>query len=66
MEADMEKLLQLIRSTAAETARSDDEDFMVQDYAGGNIDDAYEMGVDDGGIQFARTLLSMLGSENKG
>jgi hypothetical protein len=36
----------------------DSDDFMVDDYAGGNIDDAYSMGIDHGEVLFARQLLA--------
>ena len=39
----------------------DDEDFMVDDYAGGNIDDAYSGGIEDGEILLARKLLNEFG-----
>jgi len=35
----------------------DDEEFMPDDYAGGNIDDSYYNGVNDGEVIFARKLL---------
>lgn len=41
---------------------SDNEDFMVYDYAAGNIDDAYNGGVDDGEIMLARSLLDTFGN----
>jgi hypothetical protein len=35
----------------------DDKDFMVYDYAAGNIDDAYYGGSDDGEVLLAREIL---------
>jgi len=43
-------------------AWSDDPDFMVDDYAGGNIDDAYYGGVRDGEVLLARELLGIINS----
>mgnify|MGYP006284910695 CR=1 FL=1 len=56
----LEKILALIEKTAESDAFSDDEDFNVQDHAGGNFDDAYALGVDDGYTLFARELKSIL------
>lgn len=39
----------------------DDEEFMVDDYAGGNIDDAYQLGEQHGATQLAREILDTLG-----
>lgn len=55
------KLITLIEKTAAFKAHSDgNEDFNPHDYSGGNIDDAYQLGYDDGEIKFARRLMSIL------
>ena len=40
---------------------SDDPELMVDDYAGGNIDDAYQGGERAGDIQRARSVLDALG-----
>ena len=45
---------------AAKGACYDNEEFMVDDYAGGNIDDAYEIGFKDGRVDLARELLGLL------
>lgn len=39
------------------TENMSDDDY-IYDWCGGNIDDAYAMGVEDGKIQLARELLS--------
>jgi hypothetical protein len=49
-----------LKSIADKKAWCDDEDFMVNDYAGGNIDDAYSGGYDDGEIIMARHILTQL------
>ena len=54
MKAKLEKL-------AARTCWNDDKDFMVDDYAGGNIDDAYYGGNRDGETDLARELLAEFG-----
>jgi len=46
-----------LRKIAAEEAWFDDKEFMIYDYAGGNIDDAYQGGYNDGKISLARKLL---------
>jgi hypothetical protein len=56
-----DEVLKLIKETAAKEANTDREDFIVDDVAGGNVDDAYSAGCDDGEIWFARTLLKKLG-----
>ena len=40
---------------------SDDEVVCVADYAAGNIDDAYGLGLDEGEIYLARQVLRMMG-----
>ena len=54
---DIERLEQHLRKLANQSLLSDDEEFNPQDYAGGNYDDAYNMGVQDGEVLFARELL---------
>ena len=44
---------------AAKTAWADDKAFNVDDYAGGNFDDAYFGGRGDGEVEFARKLLNL-------
>ncbi len=55
MKAKLEKL-------AGRQCWCDDGGFMVDDYAGGNIDDAYYGGVDDGQAVLARELLEEFGN----
>lgn len=47
----------LLEELAKKKAWSDNEDLLVNDYAGGNIDDAYEGGINDGEILLARQIL---------
>ena len=38
-----------------------EEDFNPMDASGGNFDDAYDMGIDDGEIWLAREILNKMG-----
>lgn len=55
------ELVLKLQETASKTAWCDDDEFMPDDYAGGNIDDAYYGGVSDGEILLAREILDALG-----
>lgn len=59
----MTELEAYLREIADKTAGCDDNEFVVDDYAGGNVDDAYGVGVGDGEILFARNLLEQFYSE---
>lgn len=54
------KVIELIEAKSLKEKGSDDEDFSINDCAGGNIDDAYFLGFDDGQISFARALKETL------
>lgn len=61
-----EKLIEELRviarmKTVEDAADADDEDFNVDDYAGGNIDDAYEHGYNTGRVDTARLVLEKMG-----
>lgn len=60
---DLSVLLDMIKKKAKETARIDNEDFSADDYAGGNIDDAYAYGLEDGEVLFARSVIEQLTKE---
>ena len=49
-----------LEKLAASECWSDDPDFMVDDYAGGNIDDAYYGGEHSGEVRLAREILAGL------
>jgi len=51
------KMKDKLTKLAGRECWSDDENFMVDDYAGGNFDDAYSGGVEDGEASLARELL---------
>lgn len=57
----MEELINRLEELAAKKAwGDDDETLVVDDYAGGNIDDAFEGGFNAGRIDLARELLAVL------
>jgi hypothetical protein len=60
MNEDMKTMLEKI---AARDCWCDDEEFMADDYAGGNIDDAYNGGSDDGEALLARSLLKLFAND---
>ena len=60
----LETLMQTISRLAAKHIPADDADFMVYDYAGSNVDDAYEQGERAGGVLFARELMKIINSPN--
>jgi hypothetical protein len=55
--SDMEALKLYLVAKAKREAWSDDEEFIAGDYAGGNFDDAYFGGTEDGETLLARHLL---------
>ena len=61
----MDELKTKLEKLARRKCWADDEDFMIDDYAGGNIDDAYYGGCDDGEAFLAREVLEYL-KENNG
>lgn len=52
-----ERLVAYIKKTAEKPCKCDKADFDVYDYSGGNFDDAYEIGLNDGEISYARIIL---------
>jgi len=54
----MTELKTTLEKLAEKTIAADNEDFCVEDYAGGNIDDAYSLGVNAGEALLARALLT--------
>ena len=59
----IEQLVDKLREIALQEAWDDDPDFMVDDYAGGNEDDAFYGGQRSGEIILARQLLTDIGVE---
>jgi hypothetical protein len=55
------ELLQSLIKTAKLIPAASDEDFNVYNSSGGNFDDAYQLGVDDGEIYMARNILDAVG-----
>lgn len=56
-------LVAKIKQKAYEECWPDDPEFMVYDYCGGNMDDAYEGGKETGEVLFARQLLEIIKGE---
>ena len=57
---DVTELKVFLQKTAGKAAWQDDKEFVPDDYAGGNIDDAYNGGVSDGEILVCREILELL------
>lgn len=63
--AKFSKLIKQIELSASKTSMYDkDPDANIMDYAGGNFDDAFSMGIKVGEIDFARSLKSILDEED--
>jgi hypothetical protein len=60
MNTTLEELETFIKLKSNKKSRSQDEDFNVYDWSGGNIDDAFSLGMDDGEIFFAREILKKI------
>jgi hypothetical protein len=55
------ELIQSLIKTAKLIPAASEEDFNAYDSSGGNFDDAYQIGVDDGEIYLARHILDAVG-----
>lgn len=55
------ELIQSLIKTAKLCTSASEEDFNVYDSSGGNFDDAYQIGIDDGEIYLARHILDAVG-----
>lgn len=55
------ELIEELKKLAGEEVWSDDPDFAIDDYAGGNIDDAFYGGERCGRTKLAREILEKLG-----
>ncbi len=53
----------MLLKLAARECGCDNEDFVVDDYAGGNVDDAYDAGMTAGETLLARELLHLFDTE---
>lgn len=58
-----EGTLNLLLSLAKQPIRRWQDDFMADDYAGGNIDDAWDGGMEDGERSLAQDILELEGVE---
>ena len=54
------EILALIENKSKEKMCTDDTDFNAGEWSGGNFDDAYQLGLDDGAVGFAKRLQSIL------
>ena len=54
----MKQLIELLEELAKKKTWYDREDYDPQDLSGGNFDDAYSRGCDDGEVALARELLN--------
>lgn len=54
-----------LRKLAAQDADWENEEFEVHSYCGGNIDDAYQRGEEQGEIQMAREIVALFPEEAK-
>jgi hypothetical protein len=50
--------IEKLKKLAASECWDDDEDLMINDYAGGNVDDAYYGGYRSGEVGLAREILA--------
>jgi hypothetical protein len=58
---DDEKFVERLKKAAERQSWTEkDEDSIIDDYAGGNVDDAYHGGVEDGETYLAREILTHL------
>ena len=53
----MEELVKMLKGLAKQDMRSDNDDFNPMDASGGNYDDAYSMGLEDGVVFLARRII---------
>lgn len=58
--ATLVQVVEAIYKIAEKKARSDNPEFNAMDWSGGNFDDAFSMGCDDGEIFLARRLKAVL------
>lgn len=59
----IEKLKEIAESDSVFDSIHEDGYFCVNDYAGGNMDDAFSLGLEEGEIELARKLLDMMNVE---
>lgn len=59
-EQKLEAIRNMIAPYVGRELRTDAEDFMVDDYAGDNFDDAFQMGIDEGEIMLSQSIQAIL------
>lgn len=57
---DKSDIIEMLENLANRQCWSDDENLIVHEYCGGNVDDAYSKGCDDGETFLARRLIELL------
>ncbi len=60
MDAKLIEIKEMLITYAKQKAWTEDEDFEVDDYAAGNIDDAFWGGVSDGKTMLARDIIKII------
>lgn len=60
MATPIERVIETIRRYADGRVKQDDPNFDLYGWCGGNFDDAYTMGVDDGEVMLAQSLAAIL------
>jgi len=60
-EEDIRRLQKIARNETIADLQADGADVCVDDFAGGNVDDAHERGTFDGETDLARDILTKLG-----
>lgn len=56
----IELLIKEIKQKAEQEAKFDNEGFNAYDWSGGNFDDAYSIGIEDGEVSICRRLLKYI------
>ncbi len=56
----LDKIKKLLNKINEEKPAYADDDFNANDWAGGNIDDAYNIGYNDGRISLAHDILTLI------
>lgn len=59
----MEELIKELKKLAERECWGDEEDFNPDDFSGGNYDDAYQGGYDDGQSKLASRILDILNKQ---
>lgn len=58
----LDKIRELVEKSADRRCWSDEPEFNPDDFSGGNFDDAYAGGVEDGKAEMARSIIEIINS----